>query len=403
MYNPIQITSDMHWVGASDRRLHLFENIIPTPNGMSYNAYLVLDEKTVLLDAVDGAVRSRLYDNLAYLLGERPLDYLIVNHVEPDHCAYLEDLLLRYPQVRIVGNTKTVGLIGQFFNFDINSRAVIVGEGDTLCTGRHTFRFFMAPMVHWPETMATYDETDKVLYSADAFGTFGSINGNLFADEVDFEADWLAEARRYYGNIVGKYGPQTLNLLKKSAELEIAYLCPLHGPVWRENISWFIEKYRLWASYTPEERSVMIAYGSIYGNTENAAEILAAKLAARGVRRIAMYDVSRTHESIIVSEAFRCSHLVFASSTYNMGIFSSMETALLDLKAHNMQNRTVAIIENGSWSPASGKLMREIFSGMKNITLLDETLSIRSSLKASNLSALDTLADALAASVLSAK
>ncbi|MEA4969794.1 MAG: MBL fold metallo-hydrolase [Candidatus Pelethousia sp.] len=399
MHNPIRITSDMHWVGASDRRLALFENAIPTPGGMSYNAYLVLDEKTVLLDAVDRAVRGRLLENLAYLLAGRPLDYLIVNHVEPDHCADLDDLLLRYPNMRIVGNAKTVAMIAQFFDFNVSERAVVVAEDKSLCTGRHTFRFYMAPMVHWPEVMVTYDETDKVLYSADAFGTFGAINGNLFADEVDFEAEWLPEARRYYGNIVGKYGPQTLALLKKAAGLEIALLCPLHGPVWRENISWYVEKYKLWGAYVPEERAVMIAYASIYGGTENAADILAAKLAARGVRRIAMYDVSHTHSAIIVSEAFRCSHLVFASSTYNMGIFGAMETALLDLKAHNLQNRTVAIMENGSWAPAAGKLMREIVAGMKNITLLEETLSIRSTLKAAQLPAVDALAEALAASL----
>ncbi len=403
MHNPIRITSDMHWVGASDRRLALFENAIPTPGGMSYNAYLVLDEKTVLLDAVDRTVRGRLLENLAYLLAGRPLDYLVVNHVEPDHCADLDDLLLRYPDMRIVGNAKTVAMIAQFFDFNVNERAVVVAEGDSLCTGRHTFRFYMAPMVHWPEVMVTYDEADKVLYSADAFGTFGAINGNLFADAGNFEAEWLPEARRYYGNIVGKYGPQTLALLKKAAGLEIALLCPLHGPVWRENISWYVEKYKLWGAYTPEERAVMIAYASIYGGTENAADILAAKLAARGVRRIAMYDVSQTHPATIVSEAFRCSHLVFASSTYNMGIFGTMETALLDLKAHNLQNRTVAILENGSWAPAAGKLMREIIAGMKNITLLDETLSIRSTLKAAQLPALDALAEALAASLLAAE
>ena len=403
MYNPIKVTGDMYWVGGSDRRQPLFENAIPIPKGMAYNAYLVLDEKTVLLDAVDRSVSNQLFENLAHLLRARELDYLVVNHVEPDHCASLEELALRYPRMRIVSNAKALSMIGQFFEPDFTQRMITVAEGDSLFSGRHTFRFYMAPMVHWPETMVTYDEADKVLYSADAFGTFGAINGNLFADEVDFEAEWLPEARRYYGNIVGKYGPQTLALLKKAAGLEIALLCPLHGPVWRENISWYVEKYKLWGAYTPEERAVMIAYASIYGGTENAADILAAKLAARGVRRIAMYDVSHTHPATIVSEAFRCSHLVFASSTYNMGIFGAMETALLDLKAHNLQNRTVAIVENGSWAPAAGKLMREIVAGMKNITILEETLSIRSTLKAAQLPALDALAEVLAASLLAAE
>ena len=255
-------------------------------------------------------------------------------------------------------------------------------------------------MVHWPEAMVTYDAADKVLYSADAFGSFGAINGNLFADEVNFKTEWLPEARSYYANIVGKYGQQTQALLKKAEGLEISMICPLHGPVWREDIGWYIEKYNLWSTYTPEERAVMIAYGSVYGGTENAANILAAKLADRGIKGIAMYDISNTHPAIIISEAFRCSHLVFASSTYNMGIFGSMETALLDVKAHNLQNRTVAIIENGSWAPASGNLMRGIISSMKNMTILEESLSIRSALKASQLPVIDALADALAASLL---
>lgn len=399
MHNCIKITGDMYWVGGSDRRLALFENAIPTPRGMAYNSYLVLDEKTILLDAVDRTVSGRLFENLAHLLNGRELDYLVVNHVEPDHCADLTSLFLRYPGVRIVGNAKTITMLGQFFDFDPAARAVIVAEGDSLSTGRHTFRFYMAPMVHWPEVMVTYDETDKVLYSADAFGSFGAINGNLFADEVDFERDWLPEARRYYGNIVGKYGPQTLALLKKMDGLAVSLLCPLHGPVWRRDIAWYVDKYRLWGAYQPEEQAVMIVYGSIYGGTENAAEILAAKLAARGVRGIAMYDVSSTHPADIVSEAFRCSHIVFASSTYNMGIFANMETALLDLKAHNLQNRTVAILENGSWAPASGNLMREILCGMKNMTLLPEGLRIKSALKESQLAELDALADALAATL----
>ncbi|MEA5059018.1 MAG: MBL fold metallo-hydrolase [Candidatus Pelethousia sp.] len=403
MYNPYKITDDMHWVGGSDRRLALFENAFPIPRGISYNAYLVLDEKTVLLDTVDRAVSGQLFDNLEHLLQGRTLDYLIVNHMEPDHCASMEELVRRYPAVRIVGNAKTLGLIRQFFSFAIDDRAVKICEGDVLSTGRHTFRFHMAPMVHWPETMVTYDTADKVLYSADAFGTFGAINGNLYADELNFEADWLPDARRYYANIVGKYGVQTQALLKKMAGLDVAVLCPLHGPVWRKNIGFFVEKYQRWSSYTPEDETVMIAYASIYGGTENAANILAVKLAERGVRNIAMYDVSSTHPSIIVSEAFRCSHLVFASSTYNAGIFSNMETVLLDLKAHNLQNRTVAVMENGSWAPASGTLMRGILNGMKNMTILQEGVCLKSTVKEAQLAQIDALADALVASMQSAK
>ena len=385
----------MRWVGGSDRRLALFENVFPIPRGVSYNAYVVLDEKTVLLDTVDRSVSSQFFENLSHVLGGRTLDYLIVNHMEPDHCATMDELVLRYPEVKIVANAKTVTMIRQFFAFDIDSRAVVVKEGDTLQTGRHTFTFVMAPMVHWPEAMVTYDTTDQILYSADAFGTFGAINGNLFADEVPFEAEWLPDARRYYTNIVGKYGAQVQALLKKAADLDIKMICPLHGPVWRKNIGWFVEKYARWSTYTPEDNAVMIAYASVYGNTENAANILASKLAEAGVKNIAMYDVSATHPSVIVSEAFRCSHLVFASTTYNAGIFCNMETALLDLKAHNLQNRTVGILQNGTWAATSGNLMKEIFACMKDMTILEPTVSLKSSVKDAQLAEIDALAAAL--------
>ncbi|MEG1010614.1 MAG: flavin reductase [Ruthenibacterium sp.] len=394
-----KIRDDLYWVGGSDRRLALFENAFPVPNGIAYNAYLVLDEKTVLLDTVDQAVSGRFFENLAHALHGRPLDYLIVNHMEPDHCATMDELVLRYPEVTIVCNAKTLTMIQQFFTFEIKARAKLVGEGDTLKTGRHSFSFYMAPMVHWPEVMVTYDAADKALYSADAFGTFGALNGNLFADEVDFAHDWLAEARRYYANIVGKYGTQVQALLKKAQGLDIELLCPLHGPIWRRNIHWFMEKYRLWGTYTPEEDGVLIAYASVYGNTQNAAEILAGKLAETGVRNIAMFDVSVTHPSYIVSEAFRFSHLVFASTTYNAGIFCNMETLLLDLKAHNLQNRTVALIENGSWAATSGRLMTELMCEMKNMTVLNGTVSLKSSVKDAQAEQLDALAAALAESL----
>ena len=339
------------------------------------------------------------FESLAHVLAGRKLDYLIVNHMEPDHAATMEELVLRYPEVTIVTNAKAVAMIKQFFLFDVDARCKVVAEGDTLTTGRHTLAFLMAPMVHWPEAMVTYDATTRTLFSADAFGTFGALSGNLFADEVDFERDWLDDARRYYVNIVGKYGTQVQALLKKAATVDIDMICPLHGPVWRTNLSWFIEKYQRWSTYTPEDNAVMIAYASVYGNTENAANILASKLAARGVKKIAMYDVSATHPSVIVSEAFRCSHLVFASTTYNAGIFCNMETALLDIAAHNLQNRTVALIENGSWAATAGKLMAELLGKLKNITVLDNKLTIKSSLKEGQLAALDGLADAIAASL----
>ena len=394
-----KVTDDLYWIGGSDRRLALFENVYPIPRGVSYNSYVLLDEKTVLLDTVDASISGLFFENLEYVLNGRTLDYLIVNHMEPDHCAVIGDVVRRYPDVKLVCNAKTVPMLKQFFNFPVEDRTVIVKEMDTLCTGKHTFAFVMAPMVHWPEAMVSYDTVDKILFSADGFGTFGAINGNLFADEVNFERDWLDDARRYFINIVGKYGVQVQNLLKKAATLEIKMICPLHGPIWRENLGWFIEKYDTWSSYKPEDQAVMIAYASIYGNTENAAEILASKLADKGVKNIAMYDVSVTDPSVIVSESFRCSHLVFAAPSYNGGIFTKMETVLSELKAHSLQNRTVAIMENGTWAPVAGRQMREIFAGMKNIELLEEGVTIRSAVKEAQEESLEALAEKIASSL----
>lgn len=394
-----KVTDDLYWIGGSDRRLALFENVYPIPRGVSYNSYVLLDEKTVLLDTVDASISGLFFENLEHVLNGRTLDYLIVNHMEPDHCAIIADVVRRYPDVKLVCNAKTVPMLKQFFDFPVDDRTVIVKEMDTLCTGRHTFAFVMAPMVHWPEAMVSYDTVDKILFSADGFGTFGAINGNLFADEVDFERDWLDDARRYFINIVGKYGVQVQNLLKKAATLEIKMICPLHGPIWRENLGWFIEKYDTWSSYKPEAQAVMIAYASIYGNTQNAAEILASKLADKGVKNIAMYDVSVTDPSVIVSESFRCSHLVFAAPSYNGGIFTKMETVLSELKAHSLQNRTVAIMENGTWAPVAGRQMREIFAGMKNIELLEEGVTIRSAVKEAQEESLEALAEKIASSL----
>ena len=395
MYCVKRMTDDLYWVGANDRRLALFENVYPIPDGVSYNAYLLLDEKTVLLDTVDRAVSGLFLENVEHVLNGRTLDYVIVNHMEPDHCATLQELVLRYPEVKIVCNAKTQTMIRNFFTFDIDSRAVLVKEMDTLCTGRHTFAFVMAPMVHWPEAMVSYDVTTRTLYSADAFGTFGALSGNLYADEVNFRTEYLAEARRYYTNIVGKYGTQVQALLKKAASIEIETICPLHGFVWRKDIGWFIDKYQHWASYEPEEQAVVIAYASVYGNTENAANILAGMLADRGVRNVKLYDVSATHPSYIVSECFRASHLVFLSTTYNAGMFVNMENLVHDIVHHNLQNRTIALVENGSWAATAGGLMRAEFAKLKNCTILDETVSIRSSLKENQLAQLQALADAV--------
>lgn len=399
MYCIKNITKDIVWVGGNDRRLALFENVFPVPNGVSYNAYVVLDEKTVLMDTVDKAVGDVFFQNLDHVLDGRALDYVVVNHMEPDHAATLAELVLRHPGVTVVCNAKSLGMIRQFFDFDIDSRVMVVGQGDALCTGRHTYAFVMAPMVHWPEAMVTYDATDKVLFSADAFGTFGALSGGIFADEYNFEEEWLADARRYYANIVGKYGTQVQALLKKAADIDIQIICPLHGPAWRKNIGWYIDKYHKWSTYTPEENAVMIAYASVYGNTQNAAEILAAKLSDRGIGNIKLYDVSVTHPSVIVSEAFRCSHLVFASTTYNAGIFINMETAIADICAHNLQNRTVALIENGTWAPTAGGLMRKELGALKNISFIEDTITIRSSVKNQQMQQLDALADAIYASM----
>ena len=380
MHNTRNIQEDIIYLGANDRRLALFENHYPIPRGVSYNAYLVLDEKTVLLDTADAAVADQFFDNLAYGLNGRPLDYIIVNHMEPDHCASLGRLLEVYPQTTVICNSKTLTMIHQFFGKNIEDRVMIVKEGDTFSSGRHVFTFVMAPMVHWPEVMVTYDTTDKILFSADAFGTWGALNGNLFNDDVNFDRDWLDDARRYYTNIVGKYGPQVQALLGKAAGLEIRMICPLHGPVIRSDFGYFLDKYQKWSTYEPEEKAVMIAYGSIYGGTAAAADILANKLAERGVKNIAVYDTSATHSSYILADAFRCSHLVFASSTYNNGIFSSMEHLLHELKAHNLSNRTVALMQNGSWGPNAGKQMRELLETMKNINILDGMVTFKSRL-----------------------
>ena len=369
-------------VGVDDTTIDLFESQYPVPTGVSYNSYVILDEKTAVLDTVDARATEPWLENLTEALAGRKPDYLVVSHMEPDHGANIAKLAALYPEMQVVGNAKTFLYMDQFFGADAvaKERRVVVKDGESLSLGTHTLTFVFAPMVHWPEVMVSFDTTTGTLFSADAFGTFGALNGNLYADEYDFEHDWLPDARRYYTNIVGKYGTQVQALLKKAATLDIRMICPLHGPVWRKNIGWFVDKYSKWSSYTPEqEGSVLIAYSSVYGHTENAAQVLATMLAERGVRNIAMYDVSVTRPSYVVAEAFRCSHLVFASTTYNAGIFCNMETALLDIAAHNLQNRTIVLIENGSWAPTAGKLMRGILSKLKNVNILHETLTISSS------------------------
>lgn len=395
MYNIRNVTEDLIWVGASDRRLALFENIFPIPRGVSYNAYVLLDEKTVLLDTADAGVAGQFFENLGHALGERTLDYLVVNHMEPDHCALIADIIRRYPQVRVVGNAKTFTMMQQFFGTDYAERALTVKEGDTLATGRHTLHFVMAPMVHWPEAMVTYDETDKVLFSADGFGTFGALNGNIFADELDFDRDWLGDARRYYTNIVGKYGASVQALLKKAAGLEINVICPLHGPVWRENLDYILDKYQKWSTYEAEDQAVAIMYASMYGNTASAADALAGCLAEKGVKNIAVYDVSNVHVSELISEIFRVTHLVFAAPTYNGGIYPVMENLLSDMKALAVQKKTVALIENGTWAVTTAKQMREKLAELKDMTVLDTQITVKSAMAADQSAELNALADAV--------
>ena len=376
-----KVTEDILWVGCNDRRTTLFENLFPVPKGVSYNSYLILDEKVTLMDTVDASATEQFFENLEAGLAGRSIDYLVVHHMEPDHAANIKLLLEKYPEIQVVASAKALQMIGQFFDLDLSGRSMEVKEGDTLSTGSHTFHFVAAPMVHWPEVLVSYDEKEKILFSADAFGTFGALNGTIFNDEVDFEREYLADARRYYANIVGKYGMQVQTLLKKAAGLDIQMICPLHGPIWRTDLGWFIDKYDKWSRYEPEEKAVVVLYGSIYGHTEQAVNALACALAEKGARNIAVYDVSRTHVSDLIGEIFRASHLVIACPTYNGGIYPPMENLLTDMKALSVQKRTVALMENGTWAAASGKQILKRLEEMKEMLVLEEQLSLKSALK----------------------
>lgn len=389
-----KVNESLTWVGADDRKIHIFEGIYPLKRGMSYNSYLLKDEKTVLLDTVDKACLETFLENVEFALAGRKLDYVIVHHMEPDHSATLKTLLDYHKEATIVCNQKILNMIHQFFGKDLDAKVHLVNEGDTLNVGEHTFTFVNAPMVHWPEVMMSYEMKDKILFSADAFGTFGALNGHLFNDEVDFFNDYLDEARRYYTNIVGKYGPQVQAVLKKASGLDIKLICPLHGFVWRNDFAKIIEKYNLWSTYTPEEKGVLIAYSSVYGHTENAMNILACQLVERGVK-VDVYDLSLTDVSVVVSNAFKYSHIVLGSTTYNMGIFLLMHNLLHDLQAHNLSSRTIAIVENGSWAPQAGKLMKEEVGKMKNMTILEEDVTIKSSVDEDSYLKLVALADAI--------
>mgnify|MGYP000871991114 FL=1 len=401
MYNVRNVTKDLYWIGGNDHRLALFENIHPIPKGVSYNSYLLLDKKTVLFDTVDWSICRDFLSNMAHVLDGRDLDYIVINHMEPDHGASLEEVLIRYPKAKIISTEKSFMLMRQF-GFDVDGKEIEVKEGDTFSFGKHEVMFIEAPMVHWPEAMVTFDKTEGVLFSADAFGSFGALDGKLFNDEVNFDRDWIDEARRYYTNIVGKYGPFVQSLLKKATPIlpDIKYICPLHGPVWRNDFEYLLDKYNKWSSYEPEEKAVMIAYASMYGNTEFAAQILATKLVERGIKNVVVYDVSNTHVSQLISEAFRVSHIALCSVTYNLGIYPVMHNFLNDMKALNLQNRTVAIVENGSWTPRSGDLMEQFLDEeMKFMDVLNERVTVSSSVNDSREKELDSLAETIVSSL----
>lgn len=399
MYCTRKITDNITWVGGSDRRLALFENLFPIYRGVAYNSYLITDEKTALVDTVDSSISRQFLENIYHTLDGRNLDYLIVNHMEPDHCANIEELMFRFPEMKVIGNAKTLNFIRQFYDMELEGRTITVKEGDKLELGRHTLNFFFAPMVHWPEVMVSYEETEKILFAADAFGSFGALDGVLFNDEVNFDRDWLDDARRYYTNIVGKYGVQVQAALKKLSALDIQTICPLHGPVWRSDLAYILDKYNHWSTYEPEDKSVVLIYGSMYGDTENAVNVLASQLAEAGVKNIRVYDASSTHVSVLISEIFRSSHLVLASPTYNAGIYPAMLNLLHDMAALNVQNRTVGLIENGTWAPSSGKSMRTLLEGMKNMTILEPVVTVKSALKEDSRESLSQLKDALVASL----
>lgn len=399
MYCVREITEDLYWVGGNEHRLALFENIHPIPKGVSYNSYLLLDKQTVLFDTVDWAVCRQFIENIEHVLNGRPLDVMVINHMEPDHAACIEEIVLRYPKVKIVCTEKARMFMTQF-GFKLGDTEIIqVKEGDTMSFGKHNVVFVDAPMVHWPEAMVTYDTTNGVLFSADAFGSFMALDGKMFNDETNFDRDWIDEARRYYTNIVGKYGPHVQFLLKKAAGLDIKYICPLHGPVWRNDFGYILDKYDKWSRYEPEEQGVVIVYASMYGNTEAAANCIASKLVQKGIKNVVVYDVSKTHMSYLISDVFKYSHLVLCSVTYNLKIYPPMLDFLMDMKALNLQKRTVALVENGSWAPQSGKLMREIVEDMKHMNILDSEMSINSAMSENDADSLEELVNSIAESM----
>ena len=393
-----KLADDLYWIGGNDKSFQYFEGVHPIPEGISYNSYLMLDEKTVLFDTCDWKIGQQLLENLDYVLNGRTLDYVVVDHMEPDHAATLGEVLLRHPDAIVVGTAKAHQFMEQY-GFRV-THSLVVKEGDKLNFGRHTVAFYTAPMVHWPEVMVAFDETDGILFSADAFGSFRALDGAIFNDEVNYERDWEEANRRYYTNIVGKFGKQVMAVLKKASKLDIRMICPLHGVVWRSDIDWLLDKYTKWATYTPEGKGILIAYGSMYGHTENAAHILAGKLYERGLTDITLRDTTETHVSYLISDAFRCSAVVLLSVTYNMNIFPPMQNFLDDMKRLNLQNRKIWLAQNGTWAPNSGKLMSEMVGCMNGMEIMnEEPLTMKSSVTEENEEELNRIADQIAAAL----
>mgnify|MGYP004658839257 FL=1 len=395
MHNTRKINDDIYYLRASDRRIELFENVYPVSQGMSYNSYLITDEKTCLMDSVDESIRGQFLENLQYALNGRNLDYMVVQHMEPDHCSIVPELFRMYPDMKLVASLQVFKMMENFYSLQTEERRLVVKEGDTLELGKHTLKFIVAPMVHWPEVLMTYDVTDKILFSADAFGSFGAMSGNIFADEIDWDKDFKDEARRYYVNIVGKYGPQTQNVLKKASTLDIQMICPLHAHIWRKDLSKIISLYDKWSKYEAEKDSVVIFYGSIYGNTQNAAEILAMQLAENGMENVEVFDTSKTHVSFLVSKAFEYKTLVFAAATYNSEIFDTVQNLITELKNHNLSNRRIGLIENGSWAPVAASKMKAQLETLKNMEIVDPVVKVVSSVTAKNVEELSALAKEL--------
>lgn len=390
MQNTRKITDDLYYVGGNDRKIRMFENILPISHGVSYNSYLFLDEKTCLMDTIDQDVSRLFLENVTYALKGRELDYLVIHHMEPDHCYNINEILLRYPNCKLVGNIQTFRYLKNFFpNLNTEGKEIIVKEGDVLDLGKHKLKFFMTPLVHWPEVMMSFDSTDGLLFTADAFGSFRALDGYLFNDEIDPDTMWLDEARIYYTNIVGKYGVQVLNAFKKLPVKDTKMILPLHGVIWRNNLEYVLGKYQTWASYAYEKKGVMIVYGSMYGNSMNAAEILATRLSENGVRNIEVFDVSATDKDLLVSEAFRLSNIVLISPTYNATMFPGIEEFINDITRMNLQGRTFTLIQNGTWAPQSTRLMKEKLAAMKNLTFTPSELTINSALKDADLETMD--------------